>query len=150
MGSKLNIPSMKNFVLFGGCCKACSEIHGNGCSECSSITSCSVCVDEFFLNSGVCEKCSEFNANCAECSSIDACTSCDGDLHPNSDGFCVDCQTLYGEGCSECNNTVCKSCEADSCCGSGKKVIVDNNNELTCSTCLNEFGEGCCCCGNCG
>jgi len=124
------------YVLFGGVCKACSELHGEACSECS-ISSCKnvICEDNHIQVSGKCFECDDLYSQCSKCSA-EKCTACEEGLIPDNDGNCVSCQSKYGAGCTTCDASKCNDCTSEQCikCEEGKQHII-KNNKIICDTC---------------
>ena len=84
-------------VKEGLLCVACSA----NCNSCSSSTSCTVCLNGFFLDGAVCTKCS---APCGLCTSSTFCVSCVGAFYMLSAtaGTCDACLT----NCFKCTDKV--------------------------------------------
>jgi len=138
----------EGYIIYGGMCKSCNEIHGESCTECT-VTSCLECSSGFVFH-GVCKQCNEFTPHCIACNDDGTCTSCSDNLYVK-DGACVDCQTKVGDGCLECsvsaedNSVTCVvgKCAADTCCSENNtKIIVMENNTMKCGTC-SDLDENC-------
>jgi len=120
------------YVLYGGVCMPCNQIHGNSCQKCS-LTSCEGCGNENIPVAGVCQTCVALYPFCSTCNETDSCTSCDSGFIAKN-GKCVTCQSVYGAGCMQCDATECIGCVQNSCCAEGSQIIVHDNG-LSCSTC---------------
>jgi len=125
------------FVLYGGVCKACSEVHGDSCDKCS-VTECTerICGDGNVNVLGECQKCDAIFSQCSTCSLENNCTQCEDGFVPDNEGGCVTCQSKHGEGCSTCTADECSSCTAEACakCEEGKQVIIIEG-KVICDTC---------------
>jgi len=124
----------EGYVLYGGVCKSCSELHGSACTSCS-VVHCNNCSENNVLVSGACHSCDDLNPRCSVCSSADYCTKCkEGFNYIEVKGNCLTCPIVYGIGCTECNETNCISCTQDSCCPAGTKIIKKDDKRI-CGTC---------------
>jgi len=145
------------YVLFGGACEKCSEIHGAHCSDCS-VKTCSKCETGYSIGAdGKCVKCegetpffdettrtclscTDLVPNCKECSSSSACKTCEDGFYLGDDNKCYACSDAHGAGCTKCTKTECTVCTSDECCD-GKKIIV-KDGKGKCGTCA-DFDDKC-------
>lgn len=122
-------------------CTSCSV----GCSNCTSLHSCSVCATGYFLTNGSCLKCSN---NCATCSNTrDNCLTCAGDStlkFNTSIGYCsVDAATAIVDEVAQniVDQNLISTDLDDSACGEGSYYDDSTSICITCrsgcSSCVN-------------
>lgn len=99
----------------GGKCKACSEKFPQ-CSKCGEGEACYKCKDGYYLEGGVCNKCTqdveggEGIKGCAVCGEVDACIECKPEYYYSGPKACLAKEDI--PHCTEFNgNTGCLGCE---------------------------------------
>ncbi len=93
---------------------SCDPCSITGCSECSSLTVCTVCALGYYQPSGT-STCTLCSSNCISCD-ITGCLSCQLGFTKYTDStatppiICKDCLLLYGAQCTSCDQTTCTQC----------------------------------------
>jgi len=116
-------------VGLDGKCAKCTDLYGTGCSACSK-SGCTTAADGYFILGSQAVKCDSMFGNCSKCSSNGCAEDGCATSYANIDGYCKSCESVFGEGCKECNKTQCTSCD---------KHLVNG----ACVDCATAFGEGC-------
>jgi len=140
----------------------CVEANETDCTKCTAVTCCKK--EEYFFKSK-CHSCDVFGESCSKCIRS-GCLECGLNETSGTTGQCMNCNSLFGQGCLTCGEFKCESAdegfvivgtnaiECSALYGNGcSKCNADNGCDICpegtiaikgyCRNCSKVFGEGC-------